>query len=1205
MFLFLKEILKKITKYIFSIKINIDNIKCDKNPYNYEDLTPTDSADDDQHYSNAIHWGLENHNVKNIALTGPYGSGKSSILKTFIKRYQSYSYLNISLGSYKSEIDGQDNISAYVEKSILQQIFYHVEKKTIPHSRFKRIKNIKFSTNLLNSALISLWISVGFILTEKGENLLVKSYPSYEEISREMTILFEILFFIGFILSVNFVIKFLKEKKLEKLNIASGELEFKEFQDESILNKHIDEILYFFEMTKFNVVIIEDLDRFGDVDIFVKLREINTLINNSESIKRKIVFIYAVKDDLFSEECRTKFFDFIIPVIPVVNASNSNDILSKKLNKNLFIIDSNFISDITLYINDMRMLKNIYNEFVLYHLKLKSVSGIDYRLDKLMGFIVYKNKYPTDFALLNEDKGWIAKIFEEKNKIISSLTDNLNNKKNKLENDLQKINQEIANSVDELRKIYLGTILQKIPNLYQFHFTNNRIDYSTILSDEWFHTLQASKNIEYYPPNSHYMVNSGLSFVGIEQEVSKTTYAEREVIVTKKQSLEIDEVKSEIEDLTNLIRDINSFSIKTLIQKFPNHQFIPEEISSNQLIVYLIRKGYIDEMYHTFISFFYEGSLTKNDLDFLLSVKNIDPKKYEHKLKNITEIFNKINIEDYKNIAIWNHDYINYLISYHPNSISTREFINCLKENSSKSIDFIDSYVSKYGELSKDFIVLICENWKSFWIAIQTQQFSNDKFNTYLQMILDNIEDNIVLDLNYGNEISRYISNSNFLVYANNSKDINKILSILLKLEVRLKDVNDIYNTQFINDIYKYSLYEINLNNLESLAVNFGSIDLNHPDFYSSNLTLLKSTNCQELIDNINDNINFYISNVLSRLKENINESLETILFIANHEAVELDNKISFISTQNNKILSLESINDSENWKSFLSKNTLNTHWDNVLQYFILTKEIDDPLLNYLNDNEVAKQLSENPLVINSKLDKDTQKLCTTILTTDKISDLQYSFLAKGIPYLWPSIITFSKLPSSKLQSVIVQKKLKFTIENFSFINSNHPELSFDFILCDIKSAFSEINSLPITETCLTSLLSSNSINISYKIQLINLLDINLVLNANLKSNNAFFNFISDQKLPKIDPSKLLSLLSLQIDINMKIPLFMSQLQYMSNSEIPSYLASFGEPLSQLLKREPCLISKNNLNQKFGKKLIEIGLASSMRTIGNNIKLRP
>lgn len=47
----------------------------------------------------------------------------------------------------------------------------------------------------------------------------------------------------------------------------------------------------------------EDLDRLDDPKIFVHLRELNNLLNNDDVIKKKpIVFVYAVRDDIFQRK---------------------------------------------------------------------------------------------------------------------------------------------------------------------------------------------------------------------------------------------------------------------------------------------------------------------------------------------------------------------------------------------------------------------------------------------------------------------------------------------------------------------------------------------------------------------------------------------------------------------------------------------------------------------------------------------------------------------------------------------------------------------------------------------------------------------------------------------------------------------------------------------------------------------------------------
>lgn len=53
----------------------------------YVDLTPVNTADEEGHYAEVIKTALDNNNVTNIALTGSYGSGKSSIINSFIKKY--------------------------------------------------------------------------------------------------------------------------------------------------------------------------------------------------------------------------------------------------------------------------------------------------------------------------------------------------------------------------------------------------------------------------------------------------------------------------------------------------------------------------------------------------------------------------------------------------------------------------------------------------------------------------------------------------------------------------------------------------------------------------------------------------------------------------------------------------------------------------------------------------------------------------------------------------------------------------------------------------------------------------------------------------------------------------------------------------------------------------------------------------------------
>ncbi|UPT69534.1 MAG: P-loop NTPase fold protein [Flavobacterium sp. JAD_PAG50586_2] len=403
-----------------------------KNPKSFDDLTPT-IIKDEVTYTSALFWALKNKNIKNVALTGSYGSGKSSIIKTFKNRYKEFDYLNISLATFeelndkeqdevknvakktKEEKEEREILNQKIELSILQQMLYIERSNKLPNSRFKRIKNFKRHNVILNTAFAFITV-LGYVFLFQRELILkICLTHNFFIINADiLEIISGIFMLIGIFYLVKSFVKAFSDFKFSKINLK-GDVELnREVNDNSILNKNLDEIIYFFERTNYNVVFIEDLDRFKEPEIFTKLREINLLINLSKQVNRHIVFVYALKDEMFVDGNRTKFFDFIIPIIPVINSSNSFEFLYEKLKENA--IDENLLDDISLYIDDMRLLKNIVNEYKIYFEKLTKETNINLTPDKLISFVVYKNLYPEDFAKLHKNEGMVYKLFNSDTK---------------------------------------------------------------------------------------------------------------------------------------------------------------------------------------------------------------------------------------------------------------------------------------------------------------------------------------------------------------------------------------------------------------------------------------------------------------------------------------------------------------------------------------------------------------------------------------------------------------------------------------------------------------------------------------------------------------------------------------------------------------------------------------------------------------------
>ncbi|MEP1554304.1 MAG: ATP-binding protein, partial [Paraglaciecola sp.] len=372
----------------------------------FTDLAPISRDIESSIYQKAFDFCLGRKEISNIALTGPYGSGKSSIIRGLIDQkdiQQENSTLEISLASFESTKDIDDK---QIELSILQQMIYSSSASQLPKSRFKRIRTPKNSTLVAISSLA--WV-IGFILL----------FSFWKEIfSIE---LWTLPFFIVNLLTASFLvisyklIKTLYENvygsSFKKISLKNIEVE-KGDEENSILNKYLDEILYFFEMTNYKLVIFEDIDRFDSPDIFTKLREINTLINQNEDIKSKrhIQFLYALKDSIFTENERTKFFEFIIPVIPVIGFSNSSDLLIPRiknipdLTKN---IDLRFVEDVSEFLNDARLVNNIFNELLIYW---QEVNDSALNVTSLFAIMVYKNVFGKDFEDLHHSKGGFFRV---------------------------------------------------------------------------------------------------------------------------------------------------------------------------------------------------------------------------------------------------------------------------------------------------------------------------------------------------------------------------------------------------------------------------------------------------------------------------------------------------------------------------------------------------------------------------------------------------------------------------------------------------------------------------------------------------------------------------------------------------------------------------------------------------------------------------
>lgn len=1067
-----KTLIKWLTYIIDRLKDTPQNMSKSISSLAPKVLTETKDLERISPYTTRLKDAIDQKGITNIALTGVYGSGKSTILDTFRNLYSNYKYINISLASFKDnkqdKPEGTDDSERKLEISILQQIFYHVKPSKIPDSRFKRIINLTTEKLLLFSFSLILWIFCTSILFkfEYIENLNPATwYPSQKLIWGTFitTLIASIVFFFGIGCFFRIIIRLFINSKINKLNIK-GEVELGNDIDKSVFNEHLEEIIYFFQRTEYNVVIIEDLDRFNSTDIFTKLREINILLNKTELINREINFIYAIRDEMFIDKTeRVKFFEYIIPVIPFINPSNAGEQLTKLIKESKLegVLSKDFTEDIVTFINDidMRLLTNIFHEYVLYRDTLKKLDQ-----NKLFAIITYKNIFPDDFGKLHKREGWLYGFISNKKKYIQPIVQSYKEKILKIKADIEKIESEKIESVNDLRKIYLFAIFtksnQKRPIL-GFVINSERIPIANILQDSNFQNLISLNRIKYYYED--YMGYEDIlstSFSSIETELHKNRYIEREKLIIDRNNKRANELKIEITNIQNGISEIEYWSLARMIQEVgidetlaPQKDNIEKNIIENKnpldypLIRNLLLNGYIDENYNDYISIFHGINMTSQDFEFIQKIKSGTKENYSYTLTNIDQIIKKLPIRYFKNEAILNFDLFDYLLQNHAlYEEQYKSIIGLIKKKIEYALRFMDEYISSKRKHTPFFIKELSESWNNFWDYIyEHPTYDDQKKDNYLFLILIHAELNAIYSLNNSLLLANYIeAHGKFISLFTDKEHLDKVKPIIYKLNIYFEELElpNGENSELFKYIYENDHYSINIHNITLLLNKLCEEQLD--GIASWNYTTILNSDCEPLKKYIQNNLIDYLENVFLRLPENNNESKDVLLNLLNNDDLEDGLKIKILQKQETKISDIRDIRSLSIQYEIVKNNKIHATWYNIINYYYYQFEediINGALIEFLNIQENYQQLNEEAFTYKAD---DTAIFRENLFKMNGLTIEAYTELLIKMPNDW-NILDFSHLDQNKVEWLI-DNKLNLTKSNLDILKSHFFAISIKLI---------------------------------------------------------------------------------------------------------------------------------------------------------------
>lgn len=225
--------------------------------YFFEKLTPNDEVDISV-YDEAMEFVFDNSDITNIAISGAYGAGKSSVIESYKKKHTDKKFMHISLAHFESsDIKDETDVidETMIEGKILNQLIHQIPVSKIPQTNFRVKKEISKLHIFKIAVLFYLMIgSLVFISFSGKIQSFVKSLSKSNLkkvlgfITDKNAVIFaaSVLIVSVFICVYN-IVKIQEYKKLfHKVTVQGNSIEIFEDKDDSYFDKYLNEVLYLF-----------------------------------------------------------------------------------------------------------------------------------------------------------------------------------------------------------------------------------------------------------------------------------------------------------------------------------------------------------------------------------------------------------------------------------------------------------------------------------------------------------------------------------------------------------------------------------------------------------------------------------------------------------------------------------------------------------------------------------------------------------------------------------------------------------------------------------------------------------------------------------------------------------------------------------------------------------------------------------------------
>jgi len=687
------------------------------------------------------------------------------------------------------------------------------------------------------------------------------------------------------------------------------------------------------------------------------------------------------------------------------------------------------------------------------------------------------------------------------------------------------------------------------------------------------------------------------------------SYHEREEILDNKKTETLDVLKERITQLEKEKRISNSWNLSEILAKKVSIEPLGK-IVEESLLMFLIRHGYVDEMYPNFISYFYEGSLKKNDIDFVFSIKNRTSLGFNHKLIKVQQLLKKLRVSEFEQKEVLNYNLLDFLIQNHLlHPLFLKAFYSQLSDESEESKSFIEGYID-YADQVKDFIRLMGKNNPSFWqYIVNKSKFSTKKKDDYLRLILKHVDLLDISRLDIKNMLSKYLNEKkDFLSLFKKGEYLEKQKKVIKKLNLSFEELEKSTNdNDLLNFIYENNYYKINSYMIRLMIESFATEEPEEEQLSVSNYTTITGSDCDPLKKYIEENIQEYITDVFLKIEDNTLESENSVLELSNNKNLSIENKEAVILKQDVTISDFNTITN-KLWAFLLTSSKIDATWLNVINHYNEESSvIDNSLLDFLNKENNYQSLTKSKIseaedyTTEDKIVKDLSK---SILLSNDLTNEAYVKLIQSVPFTYNSL-SFEKVSDEKIGILIENDLLNLTVANYDLLKAYFEKRHIELLENKISEYLKSPDDFSLDqETEFEQLFDSKKLSQDEKLKLINSVD-SAIITKNSKLSELIGSLVIKFSDYKLNFELLNALIKNGPSTSLSVKLINNQFEHILPSGLTLYLINLGKPYSDItVKGKSPRLKNDDDNYKLISNLERTGYISSFnKTISGLLKV--